>query len=251
MSRADEHTNNTGEITPLELATVEDQQQKRSYVQTFAIVSSLYVALFISAVNTTIITTALPTIADHFHPASGYTMTLGFGLLVDLKPSTCLEKIIIYQCIGALGSGLLIQPPLIAIQANVSQNDTATPTSTLNFIRGLAQAVAIVIGGVVFQSSVNQKKPELHDAGLPQDLVNFFSGEDAQANVGKLRSLSNHGYQHIVQRAYAGSLQNVWILCTAAAALPIVAAYFVGTHSLAANHVETRTGLRDRDDKRK
>lgn len=85
-------------------------------------------------------------------------MTLGFTLLIELKYSAGLAKIMIYQIIVVLGSGILIQPPLIAIQANVPQQETATATSTLTFVRGLVQAVSIAIGGVVFQSSMNMKQ---------------------------------------------------------------------------------------------
>jgi hypothetical protein len=94
--------------------------------------------------------------------------------LIDLKPSTGLAKIITYQSIGALVSGLLIQPPLVAIQANVTQEDTATATSTLTFVRGLAQAISIVVGGVVFQSSMDLRGPTLLDGGISSELFNTF-----------------------------------------------------------------------------
>ena len=163
-------------------------------------------------------------------------MTLGFGLLIDLKSSTGLAKIMIYQVIGALGSGLLIQPPLVAIQANVSQQETATATSTLTFMRGLAQAVSIVIGGVVFQGSMNLKQSDLVNAGLSPDMVATFSGQDAQVNVDITQ-------RQVVQASYAWSLGNAWIMYAGIAGLTIIASYFVGTHSLSTEHVEVRTGL--------
>lgn len=175
--------------------------------------------------------------------------TLGFGLLIDLNTSSGLDKIIIYQFIGALGSGLLLQPPLIAIQANVTQQDTSTATSTLNFMQALAQAVSIVIGAVVFQSSMNLKSPDLLKAGLPPELVKTFSGEDAQANVERLRAMTNIMNRELIQDAYAWSLRNAWILFTAVSALTLVANFFVGTHPLSTEHVETRTGLEHRDSK--
>jgi hypothetical protein len=121
-------------------------------------------------------------------------MTLGFRLLIDFKPSTGLAKIIIYQCIGALGSGLLIQPPLVAIQANVVQEHTATATSKLTFVRGLAQAISVVIGGVVFQSSMNLRRPVLANAGISDQLLNTFSGEDAQVRVVSITLLRGIAY---------------------------------------------------------
>ena len=173
--------------------------------------------------------------------------TLGFGLLIDFKSSTGLVKILIYQSIGALGSGLLMQPPLVAIQANVSQENTATATATLTFVQGLAQAISIVVGGVVFQSSMALRQVVLLDAGVSNELLNTFSGADAQANVAKLHSIQDTAQQHQIQAAYAWSLRNLWILYAATAALTIALAYFVGTHTLATEHVETRTGIQDRE----
>lgn len=175
-------------------------------------------------------------------------MTLGFGLLIDLKSSTGLAKIMIYQIIGALGSGLLIQPPLVAIQANVPQRETATATSTLTFMRGLAQAVSIVIGGVVFQSSMDLKQSDLVNAGLSSDMVAKFSGQDAQGNVDQLRSIADI-QRKVVQASYAWSLKNAWILYAGIAGLTIIASYFVGTHTLSTEHVETRTGLDEKESK--
>ncbi len=181
--------------------------------------------------------------------AGALSMTLGFGLLIDLKPSTSLLKIIVYQSIGALGSGLLIQPPLIAIQANVSQQECATATSTLTFMRGLAQAVSIVIGGVVFQSSMNMKQGSLVKEGIPQQLAQTFNGQDAQINVDQLRMMHNVSQRHLVQEAYAWSLRNAWIMYASVAALTMAGSYFVGTHALSTEHVETTTGLRGGDNK--
>ena len=178
------------------------------------------------------------------------TMTLGFGLLIDFKRSTSLVKIIVYQCIGALGSGLLIQPPLVAIQANVAQEETATATSTLTFVRGLTQAISVVVGGVVFSSSMNAKHSVLSSAGVSQDLLDTFSGADAQANVNKLWIVKDVGQQHLIQDAYAWSLRNTWILFTCIAALTIGISCFVGTHALSTEQVETRTGLRDGESKK-
>jgi len=175
------------------------------------------------------------------------TTTLGYGLLIDLRASTSIAKIIIYQVIAALGSGLLIQPPMIAIQANVQQREFSTATSTLAFVRGLAEAVSVIIGGVIFQSSMDIKQSELVKAGLPHGLVKTFSGQDAQVNVDKLRMMHNPAQRHMVQAIYAWSLRNAWILYTGFAALTIVATFFVGTHALSTEHVETRTGLEDRD----
>ena len=62
---------------------MEEERPNRTRFRIFAILSSLYVALFISAVNTTIITTALPTIATYFHSTAGYTWVGAAYMLAD------------------------------------------------------------------------------------------------------------------------------------------------------------------------
>jgi len=54
---------------------------------------------------------------------------------------------------------------------------------------------------------------------------------------------------HLVQEAYAWSLRNAWILYAAVAGLTMFVSYFVGTHALSTEHIETRTGLDERDRK--
>jgi hypothetical protein len=46
-----------------------------------------------------------------------------------------------------------------------------------------------------------------------------------------------------------GALRNTWILFASIAALTIALSYFVGTHVLATEQVDTRTGLQDRERK--
>lgn len=67
-----------------EALTLEEQRPiQRSRLRVFTLVSVLYAALFISAVNTTIVTTALPTIAKHFESTSGYTWVGAAYVLAD------------------------------------------------------------------------------------------------------------------------------------------------------------------------
>ena len=67
----------------MEALTLEQGPPQRSRLRVFTLVSVLYAALFISAVNTTIVTTALPTIAKHFQSTSGYTWVGAAYVLAD------------------------------------------------------------------------------------------------------------------------------------------------------------------------
>jgi hypothetical protein len=91
---------------------------------------------------------------------------LGTGLYINLDTDSSLPKIILFQIATGFGTGMLFFPPLIALQANISQVDTASATATFGFIRNLATAASIVVGGVVFQNSMTLRIPVLRAAGL-------------------------------------------------------------------------------------
>ena len=173
-------------------------------------------------------------------------MTLGFGLFVDLKSSTSLAAIIVIQVITAVGSGSLLQPPMIAVQANVSQRETASATSTFSFIRNLSQAMSIVIGGAIFSNSMTAQQGRLESEGLPANVTHIFSGADAAANVDKLALIMDPQQRHLIQDAYALSLRNMWIFYACIAACSILAALLIRPHELSTEHIETQTGLMDR-----
>src|SRR5690349_4803913 len=65
-------------------------------------------------------------------------MTLGSGLFILFSPSSTLGEIIGFQIIFGIGSGVLFQSPLIALQATVPQDENATATATFGFVRSLA-----------------------------------------------------------------------------------------------------------------
>jgi len=71
----------------IETLILEQELPQRSRLRVFTFVSVLYAALFISAVNPTIVTTALPTIAKHFQSTSGYTWVGAAYVLADTASS--------------------------------------------------------------------------------------------------------------------------------------------------------------------
>ena len=171
-------------------------------------------------------------------------LTLGSGLLIDLNASSTLKEIVPFQVVAGLGSGMLFQAPLIAIQAMVSQDDTATATATFSFVRTIGLALSVVIGGVVFQNGMERRAPKLRAAGMPESVVSQLSGASAAANVMVVASIEDQPQKAVVKEAFAWSLRNMWILYTAVAFLGCVASCFVGKQVLSKEHTETKTGLK-------
>ncbi|KAJ5914855.1 Efflux pump dotC [Penicillium tannophilum] len=152
-------------------------------------------------------------------------------------------EIIGYQLISGCGAGLLFQTPIIAIQATVSQDDTATATATLGFIRNMATACSIVIGGVVFQNSMGERKASLLATGMSDTLANQMTGDSAEANIEYIKDIQDPVQLLAVQGAFAWSMRNMWILYTCMSGLGLVCSFFILKTRLREDHVETVTGL--------
>lgn len=167
---------------------------------------------------------------------------LGLGLFIVCDANTSIGEIIGLQFILGTGSGVLFNPPLIALQALTPQNDTAMATSTFAFLRNLATCFSIVAGGVLFQNSMALRKPDLQAAGISSTLLDELSGSSAAANVkivGKLK-----GAQRVAAKdAYAWSMRNLWIMYCVMAGCSVVASFFIKKQVLKTEHTETKTGL--------
>ncbi|KAL8953212.1 MAG: hypothetical protein Q9222_000911 [Ikaeria aurantiellina] len=171
-------------------------------------------------------------------------MTLGFGLFIHFDATSPLAQIVAFQIVAGLGSGLLFEPPLIALQAHVSQADTATATSMFGFSLNLATSISVVVGGVIFQNGMQSHgAPMLRAANVSQDIVQHFSGAEAAANVLIISTIADEGQKAVVKEAFAWSLRNMWILYTVVGGVGVVASGFIGKKELSKEHVETRTGL--------
>ncbi|TVY20915.1 MFS-type transporter [Lachnellula arida] len=174
-------------------------------------------------------------------------MTLGNGLYILFSPKSGLVEIIFIQIVAGIGAGLLFQAPLIALQALVSQEDTATATATFTFVSNLATALSVVIGGVLFQNSMDIRVTSLAlpPTNLPSNITDLLSAGGAAANVMLASSIQDQAQRSAVREAYAWSLRNVWILYTGISAMAVVTSVFIKKHHLTKDHTETKTGLKN------
>jgi hypothetical protein len=173
-----------------------------------------------------------------------FLLALGNGLYITFSPSTSIGLIIWLELIASIGAGVLFEPPLIAMQALVSQDDIATTTATLSFFRFLATSCSIVIGGVVFQNGMQLQVPKLNLAGVAPDIVERLSGGDAAANVMLVGSITDLAQRNAVKSAFAWSLRNLWILYTAMSVVGVIACLFISGEVLSREHTETVTGIK-------
>ncbi|PYH72313.1 MDR family MFS transporter [Aspergillus vadensis CBS 113365] len=173
-------------------------------------------------------------------------VVLGVGLFTNYSATSSLGKIVGYQITAGMGCGMLFFPPLLALQSNITQANTASATATFGFIRNVAMAMSVVLGGVVFQNSMDMRQGGLKAAGLSSSLLAEFSGTEAAANVEAVRAVQDPTQRQAVADAYAWSLRNMWIMYACLAACGFVASVFITRQHLSEEHVETKTGLKEK-----
>jgi MFS family permease len=172
---------------------------------------------------------------------------LGFGLFILFDVRTSTVTLVGIQILCGFGYGALFEAPLIAIQSQVEQQDVATATSTLTFIRNMALAISTIVGGVIFQNSMANRVSVLGAAGLPQEVLQQLDGANAMANVMLPSTLDNANWKLAAKQAFAWSMRNMWIAYTGVAFLAIIASFFVEAAHLGTEHTETVTGLKKRE----
>lgn len=173
-------------------------------------------------------------------------MTVGNGLYILFSATSSLASVIGFQVVAGIGAGALFEAPLLGLQAFVSQRDTATATGTFGFVRNLATSLSIVIGGVIFQNSMDLQVTSLTSppVSLPSNITVLLSGGAAAANVMSVAAIQDQEQQFAVKEAFAWSLRNMWIFYTVVSGLAVISSAFIKRQVLSKEHVETRTGIR-------
>ncbi|KAJ5095464.1 hypothetical protein NUU61_004820 [Penicillium alfredii] len=170
-------------------------------------------------------------------------LTLGVGLLIILEDTANWGKIMGFQIISGAGVGLNFEGPLLALQAIVGVENTATATATIGFVRSLSTAVSVVIGAVVFQNQMVQEGPKLVGV-LGEKLASQLADGGATASIELIETLPMT--QKLAARhAFYMSLRTMWIMYVAFAAVGLLAGFFVDAHYLSKEHKTVVLGLRE------
>lgn len=175
-------------------------------------------------------------------------LTIGTGLFILFDADSSVGLLVGLQFVGGSAAGFLFQPPLIALQVHVQQDDVATATATFGFVREIGSAVSIVIGGVVFQNSMSIRSNNLQAAGASPEVIAQFTGSDAAANALVVKTIADPAVRRAVEEAFAFSLRNMWIMFTVVAFLGIVATSLISHKALSEEHTETKTGLKKKEE---
>ncbi|KAK4059447.1 hypothetical protein Trihar35433_10908 [Trichoderma harzianum] len=184
----DETASASGSTTaPAQGPPADEPEAGRTNVETFLVIFALCLALFLAALDMTIITTAIPTISNHFGSSAGYiwigsAYLLGnaafvptWGKISDIfgrKPtlivsvaifwigsllcavSTSMGMLIAARAIQGVGGGGTIVLPNICISDLFSMRKRGMYFGILGMVWALASAIGPILGGV-FTSKVS------------------------------------------------------------------------------------------------
>ncbi|TQN66889.1 Efflux pump dotC [Colletotrichum shisoi] len=173
--------------------------------------------------------------------AAQVLLTLGTGLLVNLEFERNLAKLFVFQILTGVGVGLNIEAPVLAAQAATTVRDTAAVVATMGFLRSIATAISVVVGGVVFQNQMKAGNPALADR-IGHELARQFDGDNASAHVEDV-SLLAADQQVPVRQTYFRALRTVWIMYVAFAGLALVLNLFVSEHHLSGERKQAVLGV--------
>ncbi|RJE24369.1 MFS drug transporter [Aspergillus sclerotialis] len=172
-------------------------------------------------------------------------MTLGFGLLIDLKSYASWPRIIIYQIIGGAGVGPLFQSPMVALQANIHRGDMATATATFGFMRQLSAAISVVLGTVIYQNVLGQRIRSAESVLGPKTasaIANSFSlsSKSLIANLPK-------NQRNVVLDAFTFTFSHMWIFYVCMSAIGLIFTCFLKPVTLSKEHTIAKTGLAEQE----
>lgn len=171
-------------------------------------------------------------------------ITLSSGLLLIFNANSGLGLDIGLMIVAGLAIGILFQPILLSVHAHTDQAHVAMATAAIGTARTISGAIAVVIGGVVFQNGMAQQASNLRAVGASEALIQQFSNIDATANTPSIRTIADPAVKAAVKVAYAQSLHHVWIMCVCVAATAFLASFLVKGKELSSEHTETKTGIK-------
>ncbi|KAL8727611.1 MAG: hypothetical protein Q9166_005919 [cf. Caloplaca sp. 2 TL-2023] len=142
------------------------------------------------------------------HLAGYAIMVIGFGLFTLLSADSSTAEWVIYQGIEAAGAGLIIPALLPAVQAPLTDADTALATSTWAFVRSFGLVWGATIPAAIFNNRFDQLAPSrIQDPAI----VSIVSGGEAYQHATRifLDSLPND-VRVQVKSVFLASLRRTW-----------------------------------------
>ncbi|PYH99612.1 MFS general substrate transporter [Aspergillus ellipticus CBS 707.79] len=144
-------------------------------------------------------------------------MVVGFGLLTLLKSHATTAQWVGYQLASAAGTGLALPVLLPAVQASLTEEDTALSTSTWAFIRSFGLIWGASIPTAAFDNRINALLYRITDPAIAAQLANGKAYESATKSF--MDTITNPVTRAQVVSVYVDSIRTVWYVAMAFAVL--------------------------------
>lgn len=176
----------------------------------------------------------------------GYAvLTLGFGLMSMLYPSTTVAQWASYQCVAALGAGVLLNSQLPAFQAIVPESDQAAASAAWGFIRSFGWVWGVAIPASVFNNRVSSLLGRISDPKAAQLLS--MGGAYGATTAATIREFSP-AVQDEMRKVYSLALQRVFQVGIAFGGVAFLLCLFEDEIKLRKT-LDTEYGLRHKNDR--
>ncbi|MCJ1394423.1 hypothetical protein MMC18_007301 [Xylographa bjoerkii] len=138
--------------------------------------------------------------------------TIGIGLFTLLNANSSMAAWVLFQVVGGLGSGMVLNTLLPAFQAPLPESDQAAATAAWAFIRSFGSIWGVAIPGAIFNSRCNALASRITDPSAHAALATGQAYEHATAAF--VGSFSGDVQQQIIG-VYTDSLKTVWQVAVA------------------------------------
>ncbi len=171
-------------------------------------------------------------------------MIIGFSVLTLLDDKSTTAKWVIFQLISAAGAGLVLPVLLPAVQASLTEADTALSTSTWAFIRSFGLIWGATIPAAVFNNRCTSLSYRVKATEIAAQLSNGRAYEHATKDF--LDSISSNLTRDQVTSVFADALKMMWYVCIAFAGLGFLLVIFEKEIPLRKD-LDTQFGLKERE----
>ncbi|KAG8161438.1 hypothetical protein KVR01_008425 [Diaporthe batatas] len=179
------------------------------------------------------------------HVAGFSVFMLGLGLFTLQNPDTTVAQWASYQCVCALGAGVLLNSQLPAFQSAVPESDQAAASAAWGFIRSFGWVWGVAIPASIFNNRVSQLLGEISDPAAAQMMA---SGSAYGAASAAMVEQFAPEVQSEIRSVYSQALQRLFQISIAFAGVGFMLSLFEDEIVLRET-LETEFGLRHENDR--
>jgi MFS family permease len=151
-------------------------------------------------------------------------MVIGLGLFSLLNAHSSTAAWVLFQGVGAVGAGLVLPVFLPAIQASLTEADTALATSTWAFVRCFGMIWGATIPAAVFNNRFNVLARRIKDPSVIAMLADGSAYEHATKIF--LDSIQDPVIRSQVVDVFSDSLKTIWYVSVGFAVLAFLTVSF-------------------------